>query len=84
MVYLEYHGFTMRVKNHGKHGKYTMVIPWFYHGINSMLKNQKAWKKAWKAWNITMATKILLAFSARFTNVTMGYRVFCVVLLSAY
>ena len=48
MVFLENHGFTMRVQNHGKHGKLTMV----YHGFSmvfltcSKLKEQgiSPWK----------------------------------------
>ena len=40
MVFLENHGFTMRVKNHGKHGKLTMV----YHAQNLKEQGILPWK----------------------------------------
>ena len=47
MVFLENHGFTMRVKNHGKHGKLTMV----YHGFSMVFLTCSKLKRAR---NITM------------------------------
>ena len=58
MVFLENHGFTMRVKNHGKHGKLTMV----YHAQNLKEQGILPWK--------TMETMVFNVLIER-RNITM-------------